>query len=123
MTPDKHCLTLKQTHTEHMEAYVLRLCKLLGRTDAEDILALYWHARGNKYDHDTARTLVLVYMNLIPYEAYLRCYVLSGTSPFTLNYELGSDSAAPLVDVMDSLDITAGDVTPVLTSEPGTIDE
>lgn len=123
MTPEQHCMVLTQNHTEHVTAYITRLCNLLGRTEAEDLIALYWTARKNKYDHDTARTIVLVTMNLLPYEDYLRCYVLKSSSPFSLICDHGLVSDVPSGTAPVSSDTKDGGVAVVPESKPGENDE
>lgn len=102
LTQDEHHRQLVQLHDEKDEFYFIRLAVLF-ELNAAHLIEVYNDARAAGYPKSDARTLVLVLAELLPYERFLECYVLSGTTKFRLPATTGADSSAGSVRVPEDL--------------------
>lgn len=119
MTPDQHFWALKQNHEVSDETYYIQLAATF-ELNSLDLIHLFEDAKAAGYNKNDARTIVLAQYNIIPYETYLRCYVLSGTGNFRLKTSGdGSGYVAASAAAPAALVPTAGSVETVPNSLDG----
>lgn len=113
MTPDQHFRSLKHSHEVTIEMYLIQIACTF-ELNGNDLIQLYYDARAANYTKEVAREIVLADYHIIPYEEYLRCYVLSGTTKWRLRTSaVGSASAVASEDAPDASASKDGDVSTV----------
>lgn len=105
LTPDELHRQLVQVHDEQNEMYFIRLAVLFEQNGA-DMIDTFNKARTAGWNKDDARTIVLTNIRVIPYEAFLTFYVLSGDTKFRLHGTTAVDFAAGCVPALASLKTT-----------------
>lgn len=92
MTPEQHFWVLKQHHEVKDEMYFIQVACTF-ELDGNELIRLFEDAKKAGYEKRVAREIVLAAYHIVPYEEYLRCYVLSGDTRWRMlrSSEIASD--------------------------------